>query len=144
MALKRMGIVDNYEKIRDFTVAVVGIGGVGSVTAEMLTRCGIGKVSKPRGWRNTLLSHLDSLDILLTCSRCTRTFESSYRSKQKPSCYKKLFMVLGIPFVRRLYCNLVLYDMVYKFSESVGILFRHHLFCYSYCCLTMIRWNLPT
>ena len=26
------------------TVAVVGVGGVGSVTAEMLTRCGIGKV----------------------------------------------------------------------------------------------------
>ena len=38
MALKRMGIVENYEKIRDFTVAVVGVGGVGSVTAEMLTR----------------------------------------------------------------------------------------------------------
>ncbi|GLH01511.1 Adenylyltransferase and sulfurtransferase MOCS3 [Gryllus bimaculatus] len=44
MALKRMGIVDNYEKIREFTVAVVGVGGVGSVTAEMLTRCGIGKL----------------------------------------------------------------------------------------------------
>ncbi|RWS24711.1 ubiquitin-like modifier-activating enzyme 5 [Leptotrombidium deliense] len=44
MALKRMGIVDNYEKIRDFTVAIVGIGGVGSVAAEMLTRCGIGKL----------------------------------------------------------------------------------------------------
>lgn len=26
------------------TVAVVGVGGVGSVTAEMLTRCGIGKL----------------------------------------------------------------------------------------------------
>lgn len=45
MALKRMGIVNNYEKIREYTVAVVGVGGVGSVTAEMLTRCGIGKVS---------------------------------------------------------------------------------------------------
>jgi len=44
MALKRMGIVDNYEKIREYTVAIVGIGGVGSVTAEMLTRCGIGKL----------------------------------------------------------------------------------------------------
>ncbi|XP_023225783.1 ubiquitin-like modifier-activating enzyme 5 [Centruroides sculpturatus] len=44
MALKRMGIVDNYEKIREFSVAVVGVGGVGSVTAEMLTRCGIGKL----------------------------------------------------------------------------------------------------
>ena len=44
MALKRMGIVDNYQRIRDFTVAVVGVGGVGSIAAEMLTRCGIGKV----------------------------------------------------------------------------------------------------
>lgn len=44
MALKRMGIVENYESIRDYCVAVVGIGGVGSVTAEMLTRCGIGKL----------------------------------------------------------------------------------------------------
>ena len=44
MALKRMGIVDNYEHIRSCSVAVVGIGGVGSVTAEMLTRCGIGKL----------------------------------------------------------------------------------------------------
>lgn len=44
MALKRMGIVDNYENIRKFAVAVVGVGGVGSVTAEMLTRCGIGKL----------------------------------------------------------------------------------------------------
>ena len=39
MALQRMGIVEHYERIRDYTVAVVGIGGVGSVTAEMLTRC---------------------------------------------------------------------------------------------------------
>ena len=44
MALKRMGIVDNYEAIRNKSVAVVGVGGVGSVTAEMLTRCGIGKL----------------------------------------------------------------------------------------------------
>ncbi|XP_024531735.1 ubiquitin-like modifier-activating enzyme 5 isoform X1 [Selaginella moellendorffii] len=44
MALKRMGIVNNYEKIRDFSVAIVGVGGVGSVAAEMLTRCGIGRL----------------------------------------------------------------------------------------------------
>lgn len=44
MALKRMGVVENYEDIRLKSVAVVGVGGVGSVTAEMLTRCGIGKV----------------------------------------------------------------------------------------------------
>ncbi|XP_053949595.1 ubiquitin-like modifier-activating enzyme 5 [Anastrepha ludens] len=44
MALQRMGIVKEYERIREKTVAVVGIGGVGSVTADMLTRCGIGKL----------------------------------------------------------------------------------------------------
>ncbi|CAN8024257.1 unnamed protein product [Ixodes persulcatus] len=32
------------QAIRTYTIAVVGVGGVGSVTAEMLTRCGIGKV----------------------------------------------------------------------------------------------------
>ena len=35
-----------FQRIRDYTIAIVGIGGVGSVTAEMLTRCGIGKVCK--------------------------------------------------------------------------------------------------
>jgi len=44
MALKRMHIVKNYEKIRDCTIIIVGVGGVGSVAAEMLTRCGIGKL----------------------------------------------------------------------------------------------------
>ncbi|KAJ6688363.1 UBIQUITIN-ACTIVATING ENZYME E1, partial [Salix koriyanagi] len=44
MALQRMGIVDNYERIRELSVAIVGIGGVGSVAAEMLTRCGIGRL----------------------------------------------------------------------------------------------------
>jgi len=44
MALKRMGIVHNYEEIRTFSVIIVGLGGIGSVAAEMLTRCGIGKL----------------------------------------------------------------------------------------------------
>lgn len=44
MALKAMGIVKNYEHIREVTVAIVGCGGVGSVAAEMLTRCGVGKL----------------------------------------------------------------------------------------------------
>ncbi len=57
MALKRMGIVDNYERIRDFTVAIVGVGGVGSVTAEMLTRCGIGKVL----YHDNFCDYLDSI-----------------------------------------------------------------------------------
>ena len=46
MALQRMKIVERYEDIRKCSVAVVGVGGVGSVTAEMLTRCGVGKVGK--------------------------------------------------------------------------------------------------
>ena len=60
MALEKMGIVENYEAIRQKTVVVVGVGGelshsyqrekrllssgVGSVVAEMLTRCGVGKL----------------------------------------------------------------------------------------------------
>lgn len=44
MALQRMGVVDNYQHIREVTIAIVGIGGVGSVAAEMLTRCGTGKL----------------------------------------------------------------------------------------------------
>lgn len=44
MALQRMNIVANYEDIRKHTVVVVGVGGVGSVAAEMLVRCGIGKL----------------------------------------------------------------------------------------------------
>lgn len=38
MALQRMNIVKNYERIRDKAVVIVGVGGVGSVTADMLTR----------------------------------------------------------------------------------------------------------
>jgi ubiquitin-like modifier-activating enzyme 5 len=44
MALKRMGVVQNYEAIRTHAVAIIGVGGIGSVVAEMLTRCGIGKL----------------------------------------------------------------------------------------------------
>jgi len=44
MALQRMGIVPNYASIRDVSVAVVGVGGVGSVAAEMLARCGVGRL----------------------------------------------------------------------------------------------------
>lgn len=44
MALKRMGVVENYADIRQKSVSIIGIGGIGSVAAEMLTRCGIGKL----------------------------------------------------------------------------------------------------
>ena len=44
MALQRMGIVPDYEAIRSKTVAVVGVGGVGAVVAEMLARCGVGRL----------------------------------------------------------------------------------------------------
>lgn len=43
-ALKKMGIVDNFEQIADKTIIIVGVGGVGSVLAEMLVRCGVGKL----------------------------------------------------------------------------------------------------
>lgn len=43
-ALKKMGIVDNFEDITKKTILIVGVGGVGSVFCEMLVRCGIGKL----------------------------------------------------------------------------------------------------
>lgn len=44
MALQTMGVMKDYQKIRSCTVAIVGIGGIGSVAAEMLTRCGAAAV----------------------------------------------------------------------------------------------------
>ena len=44
MALERMAIVKDYSTIRHKCVIIVGVGGVGSVAAEMLARCGIGKL----------------------------------------------------------------------------------------------------
>ncbi|VDO07829.1 unnamed protein product [Rodentolepis nana] len=44
MALQKMGIVENYAQIRSKCVAIVGVGGVGSVAAEMLVRCGVGRL----------------------------------------------------------------------------------------------------
>ena len=44
MALKKMGVVENYEKILDCTVIIIGVGGIGSVAAEMLIRSGLGKL----------------------------------------------------------------------------------------------------
>jgi len=76
MALKRMGIVNNYEEIRNFTVAIVGVGGVGSVTAEMLTRCGIGKVGSLTMTLLKLIPETDEFIRIifysLSCSTTTR------------------------------------------------------------------------
>ena len=44
MALQRLGVVESYDKIRDYTLQIVGVGGVGSVVSDMLTRCGVGKL----------------------------------------------------------------------------------------------------
>ncbi len=42
MTVHQVGDFRLLNLIRRCTVAVVGMGGVGSVAAEMLTRCGIG------------------------------------------------------------------------------------------------------
>ena len=59
-----------FQKIRDYAVAVVGVGGVGSVTAEMLTRCGIGKV---RFYVCCMPSFKYNIFIFLVCMLCSDT-----------------------------------------------------------------------
>lgn len=44
MALQKMGIVKDYQKVKELSAIVVGVGGIGSVLAEMLVRCGFGKL----------------------------------------------------------------------------------------------------
>lgn len=43
-ALSKLGVVPNFADIQQKTVLIVGVGGTGSVAAEMLVRCGIGKL----------------------------------------------------------------------------------------------------
>ena len=43
-ALSKLNVVPEYERIRSKVAIVVGVGGVGSVAAEMLARCAIGKL----------------------------------------------------------------------------------------------------
>lgn len=43
-ALSKLGVVPNFADIRNMTVILIGVGGVGSVAAEMLVRCAIGKL----------------------------------------------------------------------------------------------------
>lgn len=77
MALQRMGIVADYERIRSMTVAVVGMGGVGSVAAEMLTRCGIGRL---------LMYDYDKVLSLAHCRVCTAAQLLWYREGFTAGC----------------------------------------------------------
>jgi len=44
MKLNKASMVNNYENISTFAVAIVGLGGIGAPLAEMLVRSGIGKL----------------------------------------------------------------------------------------------------
>ncbi|KAI6654725.1 Ubiquitin-like modifier-activating enzyme 5 [Oopsacas minuta] len=44
MALQKMGVVSDYTRIIQCSVVIIGIGGIGIVAAEMLSRCGIGEL----------------------------------------------------------------------------------------------------
>ncbi|MFX1357654.1 MAG: HesA/MoeB/ThiF family protein [Promethearchaeota archaeon] len=44
-AIKEFGYDIDWKKLRDFHIAVIGIGGLGCVSSEMAVRCGIGKLT---------------------------------------------------------------------------------------------------
>lgn len=79
MALKTMGVVKNYECVRDFSVAVVGIGGVGVGVVEMLTRCGIGKI---------IIFDYDVIELanMNKCAPCHLSKRIGAASRQKSGC----------------------------------------------------------
>lgn len=54
-AIKEFGYDIDWEKLRDFHIAVIGIGGLGCVSSEMAVRCGIGKLT---------LFDFDNVDIV--------------------------------------------------------------------------------
>ena len=43
-ALETFGVVESFDVVLKETVVIVGVGGVGAVVAEMLCRCGIGRL----------------------------------------------------------------------------------------------------
>jgi len=44
MRLNKMSMVNGYENIQNYSVAIFGLGGIGATAAEMLARSGIGKL----------------------------------------------------------------------------------------------------
>ena len=44
-AIKEFGYDVEWDNLRKFHVGIIGVGGLGTVTAEMATRCGVGKLT---------------------------------------------------------------------------------------------------
>jgi ubiquitin-like modifier-activating enzyme 5 len=43
-ALQQAGIITDYKQIHQKSILIVGLGGIGATVAEMLARCGVGKL----------------------------------------------------------------------------------------------------
>ncbi|MFX1257786.1 MAG: ThiF family adenylyltransferase [Promethearchaeota archaeon] len=54
-AIKEFGYDVNWDDLRQYHIGIIGVGGLGCVSAEMVVRCGIGKVS---------LFDFDTVDIV--------------------------------------------------------------------------------
>jgi ubiquitin-like modifier-activating enzyme 5 len=44
-ALKEFGYDINWDNLKKFHIGIIGVGGLGAISAEMATRCGIGRIS---------------------------------------------------------------------------------------------------
>jgi len=110
MALQRMGIVKDYENIRTKSVAVVGVGGVGSVTADMLTRCGIGKL---------ILFDYDKVE-LANMNRLFFTPDQAGLSKVEAAAKTLSFINPDVRILTNS-CNITTVDSFEKFLDAIRL-----------------------
>ena len=70
-AIKEFGYDIDWENLRDKHIGIVGIGGLGCVTSEMVVRCGVGKLT---------LFDFDTVEMV-NLNRCMYKLEDIGRNK---------------------------------------------------------------
>lgn len=110
--LQRMELLiraEGIQKLKDATVMVVGVGGVGSYSAEALARCGIGTL---------ILVDGDTVAISNLNRQIHATYDTLHQSKTK-------VMKERIETYRK-DCHVICYDLFYSANQN-DMLFSQHI-----------------